>query len=238
MERKDSNAKFPQTRWSVVLRAAGGGVGGDNALGELFQTYWFPLYSFARRSGHSAADAEDLVQNFLSKAVETHLFAKADIEKGKLRTFLLTTFRRFARDEYEKANAQKRGGGNVISFDAVEAENWYDRDQIEGETPEKMYDRQWAVTVLENAVKRLEGQWAQKGKNKEFEGLRPFLTGTGDSADYEKIGREIGMKPDTVKVTIHRMRAKFSVALREEVQDTHADDSDVDEELRYLIQLL
>lgn len=233
-----TQAQFPQTKWSMVLRSQDRGETGQNALAELCQSYWFPLYAFARKSGRKPADAEDLVQGFLTKAVQDSLFLRADSDKGKLRTFLLTAFRRFSRDEYEKTVTLKRGGGNVVSFDAMEAETWYGERDFADEAPERAFDRHWAVTVLENAVQRIAADWEARGKGNDFQALRPYLTASGTSEDYEQVGRRLSMKPDTVKVTIHRLRAKFGVALREEIRDTQAEDDDVDAELRYLIQLL
>ena len=233
-----TQAQFPQTKWSMVLRSQNQGETGENALGELCQSYWFPLYAFARKSGRNPADAEDLVQGFLTKAVRDRLFLRADAEKGKLRTFLLTAFRRYSRDEYEKTITQKRGGGKIVSFDAMEAESWYGESDLSDESPERSFDRHWAITVLENAVQRIAADWEARGKGHDFQMLRPYLTTSGNAVDFERIGKALSMKPDTVKVTIHRLRAKFGIALREEIQETQTENDDVDTELRYLIQLL
>src|SRR5690606_19110811 len=173
---------------------------GRAALSELCQAYWLPLYTFARRSGNTPADAEDLVQGFLMKAVSDRLFARADAERGRLRTFLLTAFRRYARDEFRKTLAEKRGGGEVVSLDLIEAERWYvAAGEPEGESPEQAYDRQWALTLLERTCRRLEEIFAAKGKAREFQALRPFLTGTGGSDDYAAVASGIGMKADSIK---------------------------------------
>lgn len=238
MESKSGKAEFPQTRWSIVLRATPDDHAGLEALGELCSRYWYPLYAFARRSGNPPADAEDLVQGFLAKASNDDLFSRADSDKGKLRTFLLTAFRRYARDEYEKSVAGKRGGGNVISFDAVEAENWYEKNTASEENPETLFDREWAVAVLENAMNRLARECGEKGKGEEFSAMRPFLTSSGTNADYERIAAETGSKPGTVKVTLHRLRARFGLALRDEIRDTQDEGTDIDSEINYLIQLL
>jgi DNA-directed RNA polymerase specialized sigma24 family protein len=234
-----SNAPFPATKWSIVLKSGRGNEKGEQALAELCQAYWLPLYTFARRDGHSPADAEDLVQGFLAKAVIDELFSRADAERGKLRTFLLTAFRRHAKDEQVKANAEKRGGGALVSLDGIEAEHWYAAaGECEGESPESAYDRQWAMTLLERTCERLRSDCESRGKGGEFDALRPFLTTQANAADYERLGAQLGMKPDTVKVSVHRLRARFGAILREEVRETHGDDSDVDAELRHLIQLL
>lgn len=238
MDRETKDAGFPQTRWSVVLRATPDNRAGLDALGELCGRYWYPLYAFARRSGNSSADAEDLVQGFLSKSSGDGLFSKAKKEKGKLRTFLLTAFRRYARDEYEKSITEKRGGGKIVSFDAAEAESWYHSEQRDEASPEDVYDREWAVTVLQNAMSRLEAVWKEKGKLKHFLALRPHLTTEAGAEDFQRIGEATGMKPDTVKVALHRLRAKFGTALREEIQDTEDEGADIEEELAYLYRLI
>ncbi|MFT5467069.1 MAG: RNA polymerase sigma factor (sigma-70 family) [Verrucomicrobiales bacterium] len=237
-ESPNSHAAFEPTRWSIVLRARGEGAIAEKALADLCQTYWFPLYAFGRRAGSSAADAEDLVQGFFAYVVRKDLFAAADAQKGKLRTFLLTAFRRYRRDEYVKANAVKRGGGSVVSFDASEAENWYAEEEQDGETPETMFDRQWALNVLDRAVEKLEQDAAKRKKSAEFEALRAFLTGVPETEDYEQIAEALQMKVNAIRVAIHRLRAKFSAALREVVRDTHFDDTDVDEEMRHLLNVL
>lgn len=234
-----SNAPFPATKWSVVLSCGRGNEKGEAALAELCQAYWLPLYTFARRDGRTPSDAEDLVQGFLAKAVIDELFSRADAERGKLRTFLLTAFRRYAKDEQAKAHAGKRGGGVLVSLDGIEAEHWYAAAGECGDvSPEAAYDRQWALTLLERTCERLRVDCESRGKTAEFDALRPFLTAQANAADYERIGTQLGMKPDTVKVSVHRLRARFGAILREEVRETHDDDSDVDAELRHLIQLL
>jgi len=238
MNPESGNASFPQTRWSVVLRATPDNRAGLDALGELCGRYWYPLYAFARRSGNSAADAEDLVQGFLSKSANDGLFSRARAEKGKLRTFLLTAFRRYARDEYEKSVAEKRGGGKVISFDAAEAESWYHAEARDEASPEAVYDREWAVTVLQNAMRRLEAVWEEKGKLEQFLALRPHLTAGASADDFQRIGTASNLKPDTVKVALHRLRAKFGAALREEIRDTEDEGADIEGELAYLYRLI
>lgn len=233
-----SNAPFPATKWSVVLVSGPGNAKGEAALAELCQAYWLPLYAFARRSGKTPSDAEDLVQGFLAKAVVDHLFSRADAERGRLRTFLLTAFRRYAKDEHVKATAEKRGGGAIVSLEGIDAERWYAGGNDSDQTPEEAYDRQWALTLLERSCERLAADFAERGKARDFEVLRPYLTAVAGAEEYEKIGAQLGMKPDTVKVAVHRLRARFGTILREEVAETHEGDHDVDAELRYLIRLL
>ncbi|MFN0077044.1 MAG: RNA polymerase sigma factor [Prosthecobacter sp.] len=231
-------ATFKPTRWSLVLQSQGQGVQAARALEELCVAYWFPLYSWSRRFGAAPEDAEDYVQGFFVQVLQKQLFAAANPDLGKLRTFMLTAFRRHVHDEQRKESRQKRGGGQIISFDAAEAEAWYEVEQIEGESADHMFDRQWALTVLDQAMVKLEQQAAARGKSAEFAILRPFLTGEADVDDYERAGQQIGMSANTCKVAVHRLRARFREALRSEVSETQPDGGSVDEEMGYLMQVL
>jgi len=215
-----------------------GGERAEKALEELCTGYWFPLYAWCRRYGLGAADAEDMVQGFFLKAVEKGLFASADAARGKLRTFLLTALQRHVKDEHGKSMAVRRGGGRVLSFDAVEAEEWYAVECVEGESPDHMYDRQWALTLLDQAIGRLEEDAAKRSKQEVFEALRPFLAGEGSGADYERAASGLGMSAGAFKVAVHRYRARFREALKEEVRCTQGEAADVEAELGYLMEVL
>jgi RNA polymerase sigma-70 factor (ECF subfamily) len=229
---------FKPTRWSLVLQSQGQGEQAKRALEDLCQAYWFPLYSWSRRFGAAPEDAEDYVQGFFVQVLQKQLFAAANPELGKLRTFMLTAFRRHVHDEQRKEGRQKRGGGQIVSFDAAEAEAWYEVEQIEGESADHMFDRQWALTVLDKALAKLEQQAAARGKATDFVVMRPFLTGEADVDDYEKGGRELGLSANTFKVAVHRLRGRFREALRSEVAETQPDGGNVDEEMGYLMQVL
>lgn len=231
-------AAFKPTRWSLVLQSQGQDERAKRALEELCAAYWFPLYAWSRRFGASPSDAEDYVQGFFVQVLQKQLFAAANPELGKLRTFMLTAFRRHVNDEQRKEGRQKRGGGQVVSFDAAEAEAWYEVEQIEGESADHMFDRQWALTVLDQALANLEQQAEAKGKKGYFALLRPFLTGEAEAADYEKAGREAGMSANTFKVAVHRLRARFRDALRHEIAETQPADANVDDEMGYLMRVL
>ncbi len=231
-------AAFQPTRWSLVLQSQGQGEQAARALEDLCRAYWFPLYSWSRRYGAAPADAEDYVQGFFVQVLQKQLFAAADPQLGKLRTFMLTAFRRHVNDEQRKEARLKRGGGQVISFDAAEAEAWYEVEQIEGESADHMFDRQWALTVLDNAMAKLEQQSAVRGKAEEFTVMRPFLTGESDADNYERLAQQLGMSASTFKVAIHRLRARFREALRAEIAETQRDGGSVDEEMTYLMQVL
>lgn len=233
-----SPQQFRPTRWSLVIQARGEGEAARRALSDLCQTYWFPLYAWCRRSGLAAADAEDMVQGFFLRVLEKRLFDSADATRGKLRTFLLTALQRYVKDERNKAQALRRGGGKVVSFDAVEAEEWYKADREDGENPDHYFDRQWAITVLDHAMERLERQSASRGKPGAFAAMRPFLTNEGSVAEYETAGRGLGMSAGAFKVAVHRLRLKFRDALRAEVAETQPEESSVDEEISYLMRVL
>lgn len=233
-----TNANFKPTRWSLVIQSQGQGEQASRALEDLCRAYWFPLYSWSRRYGASPEDAEDYVQGFFVQVLQKHLFAAANPELGKLRTFMLVAFRRHVNDEQRKESRQKRGGGQVISFDAAEAEAWYEVEQIEGESADHMFDRQWALTVLDQALVKLEQHSASRGKSAEFTVMRPFLTKEADVDDYERAGHQIGMSANTCKVAVHRLRARFRETLRNEIAETQPAGSNVDDEMTYLMQVL
>lgn len=231
-------AAFQPTRWSLVIQSRGEGEQAERAIEDLCRAYWFPLYAWGRRFGASSEDAEDYVQGFFVQVVSKQLFAVADPTLGKMRTFLLTAFRRHVHDELRKARRQKRGGGQVISFDAMEAEAWYEHEKVEGETADQMFDRQWALTVLDHALARLEAQAKARGKEEEFKMLKPFLTGEVAEGGNETVASVLRLSAGAFKVAVHRMRAKFREALRSEVRDTQPDGGSVDEEMGYLLQVL
>jgi len=231
-------ASFKPTRWSLVLQSQGDGEDARRALEELCRAYWFPLYAWSRRYGAAPEDAEDYVQGFFVQVIHKQLFAAAHPALGKMRTFMLTAFRRHVNDEQRKEGRQKRGGGQIVSFDAAEAEAWYEVEQIEGESADHMFDRQWALTVLENALARLEQHAATRGRAQEFTVMRHFLTGEASTEDYERAGGALGLSANSFKVAIHRLRARFRDALRSEIAETQPDGGSVDEEMAYLMQVL
>lgn len=230
--------RFGETRWSLVTRASGDGEVARRALEELCATYWYPLYTWCRRNGANAADAEDQVQGFFQKILEKQLFADADATRGKLRTFLLTALQRHVRDEQAKAYTQRRGGGKVISFEAAEADEWYSAHQMDSLSAEQQFDREWAQTVLRNAMKKVAQDYEERGKTAYFQAMKPYLSAEGSAAAYEEAGRPLGQSAGSFKVAVHRMRTRFRSALREEVAETQGDDADLDGEIAYLAQIL
>jgi DNA-directed RNA polymerase specialized sigma24 family protein len=233
----DVPSPFQPTRWSLIQRVQGGGAEGAKALAELCEAYWFPLYGWARRSGMAAPDAEDVVQGFFCDVLRKEIFAKADLSKGRLRTLLLTAFRRYRNDQYDKAGAERRGADLTVSFDAAAGEEWYLEAASGGATPDAFYDRQWALTLLEQAMRRLGDEYTKRGKGGDFDRLRRYLTETED-ADYDADAVALNVTAGTVRVAVSRMRERFGQALRAEVASLLPENGDVDGELTHLLAAL
>ncbi len=178
------------------------------------------------------------MQGFFHAVLSRNLLERADAAQGRLRTFLLTVFRRFLRDEREKEGAQRRGGGQVISFDAAVGEEWFQEDPGSTGSGEAYFDRQWALTTLERAMERVETAYAKRGMAAEFEALRPFLTEGGDSDAYTRLGSSLGLTAGAFKVAVHRLRDRFREMLRQEVRETQAEEGEVEAEMRHLLEAL
>jgi RNA polymerase sigma-70 factor (ECF subfamily) len=213
---------FLTTRWSVVRRALGeDSAAASGALAVICQHYWYPVYAFIRRSGKAAHDAEDLTQEFFARLLEKTILASADPAKGRLRTFLLACVRHFLADAHDRAQAQKRGAGLVTSFDAIQAEQRYAAEPVDGLSPDRLFQRRWALTLLGEALTLLGEQWASEGKAELFAALRPFLGfGAGAVKSYEELGKELGLAVGTVKSHIFRLRKSWRDLLLEQVAAT------------------
>jgi RNA polymerase sigma-70 factor (ECF subfamily) len=234
-------ASFATTRWSVVAAA---GRGTDerarrSALGALCEAYWFPVYAFARRKGHRPEDARDLVQGFFTRLLEKDVLAGADAERGRFRSFLLGCFVHYSANERNAANARKRGGGRVgFSLDDAVAEERLSLEPADDDDPERVYQRTWARTVLEQVVVRLRSEYEEGGKGEIYEALEPTLTGDGTASSYREIAAALGTSEGAVKVAAHRLRRRFGEVLRREIADTVEAPSDVEDELRGLLEAL
>ena len=234
----DSTAarNFTATRWSVVLAAAGEA---DSALAVLCRAYWFPLYAFVRRQGVSPPDAEDLTQGFFTHLLGKGALASVDRGKGRFRTFLLASLKHYLADQRDRAAAQKRGGGkSPISLDACSAEERYAVEPRHELSPDRLFDRRWALAVIEQALERLRHEYAVGGKETLFSELKPLLTAPGEARPYAEIGATLGMNEGAVKVAVHRLRQRYGAALRAEIAETVESPSEVDAELRYLLEAL
>ena len=227
---------FHTTRWSVVLRA---GDAAGSAPGQLCEQYWYPLYCCVRRHGHSPEDAQDLTQGFFAKLLRNESFADADPLKGRFRTWLLRSLEHFLRSEHRNASAQKRGGGQaLVAWDAQEAEERYALEPADALSPERLFERQWAQSLVYAVLDRLRREFSDGGKTELFDELEPHLWADETSTPYATIGERMQMTVVALRVTVHRLRRRFHDLLREEIAATVERDEDIDDELTHLQQAL
>jgi RNA polymerase sigma-70 factor (ECF subfamily) len=231
--------RFATTRWSLVLDARDGEThSSEEALAELCESYWFPLYAFVRRQGHGPEDAADLTQAYFAKLLEKEYLQDVRPEAGRFRSFLLASLKHFLYNEWDRRRAQKRGGHvQKISLDTQLAENRYSLEPVERLTPEDLYEQHWALTVLERALSQLARE-TPESKRLRFEKLRPFLIGEETDLTYRQIAEDLGMSESGVKVAVHRLRRRFGVALRQEIEHTVVDPQEVDDEIHHLLECL
>src|SRR6476661_6594956 len=226
----------------MVMRAAQGQAqGGPSALAELCRLYWYPLYIFARRRGHSPDDAQDLTQGFFLHVVEHRALTGVDRLKGKFRSFLLASFQNHLSDQADRARRLKRGGDKVfVPLDAEEAEERYRLEPVEFLTPEKMFDARWAMTVFREALKRLRQEYATAGRTSTFEALKVFLDPNNSIAlpSYDEVANQLQVTAGAVKTLIHQLRKRFTALLREEGGRTVSDPAEIDEEIHALCEAL
>jgi len=209
------------------------------ALETLCRWYWYPLYAFVRRQGHEVHDAEDLTQEFLARFLAKEYVERADPARGRFRNFLLACLKHFLAEQWRQAGRLKRGGGQaVISWDSLTAEERYQSEPADPLTPEKVYDRRWALTLLEQALARLGEEQSAAGKAEVFGPLKDYLWGEGSGAGYAEVAARLGMTEGALKVTVHRLRQRYRELLREEVAHTVAAVHEIDEELRYLVAVI
>lgn len=230
---------FPTTRWTLILNAAHASQAeGRAALASLCENYWYPLYAYARRRGYPADEARDLTQEFFLRLLDGKYLDSADKEKGRFRAFLLTAFRFFLSDEYDRTRAQKRGGGAaMLPFEVTSGEDRYEREFRDDETPERIYERRWALSTLERAVSQLRSEFESQGRLEQFHRLKAFILADAD-APYAKLAQERGTSEGALKVSIHRFRKRYRELFRMQIAATVADPSEVDEELRFLAMVL
>jgi len=231
---------FTTTHWSVVL-AAGDGASPSSreALERLCRTYWYPLYAFVRRQGHNTHDAEDLLQNFLARFLEKNFLMDVDRTKGRFRSFLLAALKHFLANEWDKVNAQKRGGqAQFLSLEHEAAENRYWEEPASEVTPETLYEQRWACVLLERVMQRLAEDFAAAGKGELFGALKAFLVGESHSETYAELASEFGVSAAALKMKVQRMRHRYQRLLREEIAHTVASPEEVEDEIRYLFRVL
>ncbi|MBI2946025.1 MAG: sigma-70 family RNA polymerase sigma factor [Verrucomicrobia bacterium] len=231
---------FATTHWSVVLTAGQEETHKSaDAMEQLCRGYWYPLYAFVRRLGHAPHDAQDLTQGFFAHLLETNLVGKAQREKGKFRSFLLASLKNFIASERDRAQACKRGGGWIlVSLDEHAAEHRLTSELKQGLDPETLYERTWALTVLEQALNLLEQDYVAAGKGPAFHQLQVFLLGEKVPLTYSAVAEGLGTSEGAVKMLVQRLRQRFRECLRTVVANTVATSSEIDEELRHLVQVL
>lgn len=207
----------------------------DAALEELCRTYWFPLYAYVRRRGHPKADAEDLVQAFFARFLEKNYLASLSAERGRFRAFLLASLKNFLANEWKKSQRLKRGGGDVLlSLDWETADTKFQVADTTEPSPDKVFDREWAVALLATVIERLRAECATDGKARQFEQLKIFLTAGKGAVPHADVARSLDMDEGTVRVAAHRLRRRYRELLRDEIAHTLADPAQVDEEMRAL----
>jgi DNA-directed RNA polymerase specialized sigma24 family protein len=231
---------FNPTHWSVVL-AAGHGMSPRSveAREALCKTYWEPIYGYVRRQGYNVPDAQDLTQGFFLHLLKGNRLADLDPKNGKFRSFLLTVLRHFLADQNDHACTAKRGGGQpFLSEDELAIENRYCRCAAASLSAEAIYDRQWALALLDQAVTRLWRRFAETGKSDQFEHLKSFLSREGSGQDYANAARALQSSPGAVAVSVHRMRTQYRELVKDEIGKTVSSAAEVEEEFRYLLEVL
>lgn len=235
-----SKANFPQTRWSLVVDAGATSVPRRRkALEELCSIYWDPLYAFARRSGSSPEDAADMTQDYFSKLLSKDVFGGLEEGNGRLRSYLLAGLKNFVTDTWRKESAASRGGGQkLLSIDAEAAEDRYLREPTDDRSPDVIFDRRWALTLLQNAYERLERSYSRRGRGQVFVTLKPFLEWHGDDCPYSEAATKLGLTENAVQQQVFRMRRQFRRALEAEVAETVATPEEIEAELDCLVAVL
>ena len=241
MEDSPSPRRFATTHWSLVNEARSDELGRERAreaLGELCRIYWYPLYAFVRRRGYSPADAQDLTQAFFARILETDGLATADRDRGRFRSYLLGAMKHFLANEWNRGLARKRGGQiRFVEWNAANVEARYTEESEHSDSPELLFDREWALQSLSSALQALDAEMTKAGKGDQFSVLKGALTGDDGSPRSEMAAR-LKMSEGAVKVAIHRLRQRFRALLRATVAETVRNQADLDDEMRYLVAIL
>ncbi|HAV61168.1 MAG TPA: RNA polymerase subunit sigma-24 [Verrucomicrobiales bacterium] len=234
------SGEFTTTHWSVVLRA------GDSAsplaldaLEQLCRAYWYPLYLYVRRQGLEPPEAQDMTQGFFEQLIEKDFLSDVDPHKGRFRSFLLAALKHFLLNQRKYAGRIKRGGNvPLVSFDAGEAEFRFQAEAPSGTSPERAFDRRWATTVMELSLRKLHEGYRESGKGKVFQVLKNYLSREPGTGEYEEVAEQLGMSRSAVGVAVHRLRQRYGELIRREIAQTVAQPLEIDEEMRYLLDLL
>ena len=237
------SARFATTQWSQVLAARDAtGTKSRQALAALCEAYWYPLYAYVRSplcQGHDPDESRDLTQAYFAYLLEKNILEDVEPSKGRFRSFLLASLKHFVANELRKERTLKRGGGTqTLSLDTEAAENRYGLEPVERLTPEQVYEHRWALTVLERAGERLNAEWAEGERARQFEHLKPHLTGQEPRTGYRELASELGMTQVALRGALHRMRQRFGELIRDEIAGTVANPDEVDDEVRHLLAVV
>ncbi|HEY7475155.1 MAG TPA: hypothetical protein VH679_09110 [Vicinamibacterales bacterium] len=239
MAPEPNQRRFATTRWTLVLATRRpGSPEAASAFAALCETYWFPVYAFIRRSGRSADDARDLTQAFFTRVLEKNYFRDAEQARGRFRTFLLASVRHFLANERDAEMALKRGGGIAhVPIEVDAEERRFHREPSEDLTPERLYERRWALAAIDAAMTRLASRYESSARRRLFDELRPLLTGD-EPASYATLSSRLGATEGALRVAVHRLRRQFASSLRDVIAETVDDQQAVDDELRYLMAIV
>jgi DNA-directed RNA polymerase specialized sigma24 family protein len=235
------NPRFQTTSWTVVLAASSVASSEDAnaALTHLCQTYWHPVYAFIRRRGYGREQAEDLTQGFFAQLLAKHYLLDADRERGRFRSFLLTAVKHFLANEWDRSNALKRGGGQAaVSLDLVDAERWYEPATVEATTPEHLFERRWALSLLEQVMAKLRAEFDDAGKAGQFDALVVFLNRSPGDDRYQAVAERLGVSSGALRMSVHRLRRRYRELLRAEIAGTVDNAEQIDDEIRFLLATL
>lgn len=235
-----TQASFPTTQWSRVIAAGDpNGPGARESLTALCGIYWYPLYAYVRKRGHSPEQAQDLTQDFFTRLLEKGLIAEADPNRGRFRAFLRAVCFDFLANEHDRRNAKKRGGGRAaLSIDAEDAEGRYAKEYSHDLTPERIFDRTWALTLLSRVLDELKREYENGGRLSLFEDLKGFLIDGAQAVPYQDLASKLGVSEGAARVAVHRLRRRYGYLLREQIAATVDDPADVDDEIRALFAAL
>jgi RNA polymerase sigma-70 factor (ECF subfamily) len=228
---------FATTHWTAVIAAGDRSTPqSEKALAELCGIYWYPLYAYVRRRGHSREDAEDLTQSFFARLLERNYLDGLSAEKGRFRAFLLASLKNFLANEWDKSRRQKRGGPlPALSLDWQSADSRYQIEPADHLTPDRIYDREWALALLERVLTRLRDESAAVGKTRLFDHIKPFLTADKNSVPYPQVAASLSMAEGAVRVAVHRLRRRYRELLRDEISQTLSDPAQLADEMQALL---
>jgi DNA-directed RNA polymerase specialized sigma24 family protein len=223
----------------VLLAAGNDSPDGARALAKLCETYWYPLYAYVRRRDYGHAEAQDLTQGFFAYLFEKNSLFHADPARGRFRTFLLSSIENFLSNEWDRSMAQKRGGGQQrISWDEQDAQGRYLNEPVESMTPERIFEKRWATSLLEQVLKKMRAEFLVSGRAELFEALKLHLWSDEPAASYGHLATQLNMTIVAIKVTVHRLRQRYGDLLREEISHTVASPGEVNDEIRHLITIM